>query len=83
MVGDDYKEVKMVRIKWFQEHTVRSADDRFLHPVEVWCYDLYKPFGPASFMPIEKIKEVCITCEIIVDGEYVLAVNPMRKKVFL
>ena len=66
LIGNDYKEVKMAKVKWFQEHTVRNADDRFLDPVTIWSHDLYKP---ASFMPIEKIKEVCITCEILIDGE--------------
>ena len=30
-----------------------------------------------------RIKEICITCELTIGGEPVLAVNPIRKKIFL
>ena len=48
LVGDCYKEIIMVQVKWFQEHPNRN---RFLSPVEIWYNDLFKPCGPASFMP--------------------------------
>ena len=52
-------------------------------PVEIWCNDLYKPCGPATFMPLEKIKEVCVTCELMLSNEQVLAINPIGKNFFL
>ena len=79
-VGDDFVEIKMAQVRWFQEHIYQNS---LLKPVEVWCCGLYKPFGPASFMPIENIQEVCITCEISINDEIVTAVNPIRKKIFL
>ena len=30
-----------------------------------------------------RIKEICITCEFTIGGEPVLAVNPIRKNIFL
>ena len=83
LVGNDhesYVEVSMAHVKWFQEHNARYS---FLDPVEIWCNDMFKPFGPASFIPIEKISEVCVTCDLSIDGENVIAINPMRKKIFL
>ena len=52
-------------------------------PVEIWCNDLYKLCGPATFMPLEKIKEVSVTCELMLSNEQVLAINPIRKNFFL
>lgn len=70
----------MAHVKWFQDHDDKHS---FLDPVEIWCKDMFKPLGPASFIPIEKISEVCVTCNLTIDGESVIAINPMRKKIFL
>ena len=80
LVGTEYKELKMAKLKWFQEHDARF---HMCKPAEIWCNDLYKPCGPTTFMPLEKIKEVCVTCEITLNNEQVLAINPIRKNVFL
>ena len=70
----------MAHIKWFQEH---SAREKYLNPVEIWCSGLFKPFSPASFIPVEKIQEVCIMCDVSINDEVVTAINPKKKKVFL
>ena len=70
----------MACVRWFQEHSARTGF--FMKPVEIWS-DMFRPFGPASFMPIEKIIDVCITCSVSMNDEVVIAVNPMRKKIFL
>ena len=80
LVGNDYIDINMAHVKWFQEHNARKE---YLNPVEIWCSGLFKPFGPASFIPVEKIQEVCITCDISMNGEVVTAINPIKKKVFL
>ena len=67
----------LVLNKWFQEH---SAKQKYSSPVEIWCSGLFKPFGPATFMPVERIKEICIACDISINGEEVIAVNPMQKR---
>ena len=80
LVGNDYIDINMANVKWCQEH---SAKQKYSNPVEIWCSGLFKPFGPGTFMPVERIKEICIACNISIDGEEVIAVNPMQKKVFL
>ena len=81
-VGDDlnnYVETKMACVRWFQEHSTRNS---FMKPVEIWS-DMFRPFGPASFIPIDRILDVCVTCNMTVNDEIVIAVNPIRKKIFL
>jgi len=51
----------MAHVKWFQEHNARYE---LLKPAEIWHDDLFKPLGPASYIPIEKIQEVCVTCRL-------------------
>lgn len=53
-----------------------------MKPVEIWS-DMFRPTGPASFIPVEKIVDVCVTCNMSVNDEVVIAVKPMRKKIFL
>ena len=79
-MDNEYKEVCMAKVLWF-EHPAETAS--LPGPVGLWCRTLFKPFGPASFIPITRIKEICITCELTIGGEPVLAVNPVRKKIFL
>ena len=62
----------MAYVKWFQEHTARNA---YSKPIEIWCCDLFKPVGPASFLPIVKIQKVCATCNVLINDEVVTAVN--------
>ena len=80
LVGSDHLEVNMAYVKWFQEHPSRN---RYFKPVEIWYSDLFKPFGPASFIPMEHIQEICITCKVCINNEIVTAVNPIRKKIFI
>lgn len=61
IVGADYSEIIMVKVRWFQEH---SAKTTILPPVEIWCKNLFIPFGPASFMPVIRIDQVCVVCEL-------------------
>ena len=77
LANEHFVEVSMAHVKWFQEHNARHD---FMEPVEIW-YNMFKPFGLASFIPIEKICETCITCNLLMDGESVIAINPMRKKI--
>ena len=47
---------------------------------EIWCSTLNKPFGLASFVPLIRIKQACITC-IIIGTETVFAMNPVSKTI--
>ena len=76
---DNHVEMKMAFVRWFQEHSCRHS---FMKPVEIWS-DMFTPLGPASFIPLERIIDVCVTRTLSMNGEVVIAVNPMRKKIFL
>ena len=80
LVSEEYVEVNMACVKCFQEHDARNTSSK---PIEIWRHDLFKPFGPISFLPIENIQEVCVTCDILVNDEVVIAVNPMKEKIFM
>ena len=69
----------MSKVKWFQEHSARTS---IIKPVEIWCKNIFKPYGPASFMPVIQINQVCVACEITVNREPVLFINPVRRKLF-
>ena len=70
----------MAKVQWFK-NTVNIAVSP--GPIQFWFGTLFKPFGPASFIPITKIKDICVTCKLMIGRELVLAVNPIRKKIFL
>jgi len=80
-IEEQFVEILMVKVRWFQEHQYRSLDQ--IEPVEVWCNELYKLQGPASYMPLIRVHDVCATCVISIDRENVLLVNPVRRKLFL
>ena len=46
LIEQQFKEVVMVKVRWFQEHRLRNIQN--LDPVEIWSKDLYKLQGPAS-----------------------------------
>ena len=61
LIGDKYEVVTMARIKWFQDHPDKEKLSR---PIEIWSVKLFKPFGPATFMPIIRIYDTCVSCEV-------------------
>ena len=72
LIQDTYKLVAMAKIRWHQDHSEKA---RLPEPVEIWCNDLFKPHHPASFMPIVHIHSTCVSCEIEINNEKVLAIN--------
>ena len=77
LVTVNSKLVALAYVKCFQEHTAKNA---YSKPIEIWCCDLFKPVGPASFLPIVKIQEVCVTCNALINDEVVTAINPMTEE---
>lgn len=63
--------------------TRQSRKIALKEPIQLWNNNLFKPFGPASFIPLVRIHDVCVGCEIEFKGEQLLAFSPLRKKVFL
>ena len=70
----------MASIQWFWHHPKRNA---FGSPVEVWSASLHEPFGSASFIPVTRIKSLCVAVPLRLKGDNVFAVTPLRHKVFL
>ena len=80
MVKDEYRVVVMAKVKWLEEHPSRYT---MLKPAEIWHQNIFKPDGPASFMLLVRLHRICVMCDIDIDGESLLAVNPITPKVFL
>lgn len=57
------------RVNWFSKHPDKSA---LGDPLQIWCRD-YESFGPACFIPIQRIASRYVATE----GEY------MRDKVMI
>ena len=69
----------MAKVKWLQQHPDKNKMGK---PVEMWYYDRFQPIGPGSFIPLIRIHQLYIMCKCNIDGEQVLVINPIRKKVF-
>ena len=70
----------MAKIQWYQEYPMMQSVSA---PVEVWSSQFLSHVGPASFMPIMRVHDNCVSYEAEVNNEKVLFVNPTRNKVFL
>ena len=79
-VRGEQTNIVMASVQWFQHH---PRQHMFGSPVEVWTSSVHEPFGPASFIPINRIKNMCAVCPIQVERENVFVVIPLKRKVFL
>ena len=70
----------MAHINWYQNHPEKY---KLPEPIQVWCSSLYKSFGPASFIPLMRIYQICASCEVKLNHERVLLINPVRNNFFL
>ena len=43
-ISGEPKEVAVVKIKWFEEHSKKSS---LIEPLEIWCKNFFVPMGPA------------------------------------
>ena len=67
----------MAAVQWLQELPDKN---HFGVPYEVWPRSL---FGPASFIPINRIKNQVIVCPHVVNDENVFVVSPLKRSMFL
>ena len=72
--------IVMASVKWFQRH---PRQNMFGPPVEVWTASMHEPFGPASFIPVNRINNLCAVCPLTVAREKVLVVTPLKRKMYL
>ena len=77
IVNGQYLSCILASVHWFQAHPSRHALGA---PVEVWCKDLFEPEGNASFIPVQRIHGKFIPALDIVEGENVLVVCPLPRK---
>lgn len=64
-------EFYFARVNWYSKHPDRYE---FGFPLEIWC-NTFDLFGPACFIPVQRISSHCISGEIIHKREKVLAVT--------
>ena len=64
----------------YQDHPEKY---KLSEPIQVWCSLLHEPLGPASFIPLMRIYQICASCEVKLNHKRVLLINPVRNKKFL
>lgn len=69
--SDQRYEFLMAQVNWYSEHPERYA---YGIPVEIWC-STFDVFGPACFIPVQRIKSHCACGETIHKKETVIAVT--------
>ena len=73
------KSLTLAFINWLQKVHCRHV---LCPDVEVWCHKLFEPDGPASFMPVQRIKSKCICATVRVKNEELLAVTPYIRQLY-
>ena len=69
--SDQRYEFYIARVNWYSEHPERYA---YGMPLEIWC-NAFDVFGPAWFIPVQRIKSHCACGETIHKRETVIAVT--------
>lgn len=76
-VNGHYETCILAAVHWFQEHPSRHSLGA---PVEVWCKDLFEREGDATFIPVQRIHGKFIPAIDLINGEHVLVVCPLARK---
>lgn len=76
-VNGHYETCILAAVRWFQEHPSRHSLGA---PVKVWCKDLFKREGDATFIPVQRIHGKFIPAIDLINGEHVLVVYPLARK---
>lgn len=71
------------RVNWFQYHPNRFLCGPSGVTPEVWCANLFDSFGPASFLPVQRVHGKFVAGYDTVNGENVLFVLPLAKKQYV
>ncbi|XP_028419139.1 uncharacterized protein LOC114544841 [Dendronephthya gigantea] len=70
-------------VRWFQRHPERFHYGNDGVTPEIWCSNLFESFGPASFIPVQRIARNLIPGYDKVDDETVLFVMPLERRILL
>ena len=57
VIHGELKSIVMARVSCFQKHPDRHKPESGI--TEIWCKDVFEPFGPASFIPMQVSLELC------------------------
>ncbi|XP_077866348.1 uncharacterized protein LOC144354095 [Saccoglossus kowalevskii] len=70
----------MAKVRWFQKH---PSLDYYGKPVEVWCPTSFEMSGPASFIPVQRIKSKFIAGFDKIKRERIMCVIPRPLKIYI
>ena len=71
----------LAKVKWFRKLPQPFIDKiGNIRPVSVWS-NLYEDEGPASFIPIQRIKAKYVSASEVIDGKHVIFVCPRDKSI--
>lgn len=79
-VANNIIPVIMARVQWYQSHPSKLLLNN--NNATIWAYDLFEPDGPASFIPVQRIRSKVVSGIIKVQGERVRVVIPTTARVF-
>ena len=68
-------------VQWYQHHPLQH--DVVTSRMEAWCANLFEPFGPASFLPAQRIQSQFVAAFNSMTDEEVLYVCPIPQKTFI
>ena len=79
-IGGMFKPHYFAVVDWFESH---PSKDLLGAPIELWCHDLHEAFGPASFLPVQRIYSKFVGAIDKITDETMLVVMPLPQKVFI
>ena len=77
-VAAKYKLFLLAYVMWYQTH---PNSDYFGQPLKVCCKDLFEQLSPTTFLPFQRIQSKFVPAFQRVNGEDVLVVCPMTRKI--
>ena len=80
VIHGELKSIVMAHVSWFQKHRDRHKHENGI--TEIWCKDVFEPFGPASFLPMQRIQCKIVGTVQAWKRENVLFVLPLEKKIY-
>ena len=76
-IHGQWKTLVMAYVSWFQKHPDRHMCQS--GTTEIWCKDIFKPLGAASFLPVQRIQCKFVGTVQTWKTENVLFVSPLEK----
>ena len=68
-------------VQWYQHHSLQQ--NVVTTRMETWCANLFEPFGPASFLPVQRIQSQFVAAFNSMNDEDTLYACPIPQKTFI